>query len=279
MTRRTKVLLALAGAILGLVCLATVGVHQVRGAARGCFALGQLVGEVGPSVKLVGLASRVCAGDLGRLDQFFDGAGHTYPFDLSRPAAEMRRATETLAPAARLPFLRGMLIQFGRQHTHRPKTCLRFAQQLTALPRQDRAFGLANGMAWRLHGRLRSGVRLGRQLSGLTRSIFFEELGFQNARRHLRDRRPPRLERLRALSASDRCLGVHGFVRHQLIHDSDRVTAPELLAQVPARCWHHGLHGALRASQATSDKQLAAHLSRLITPTVERKLFALEYLP
>ncbi len=144
---------------------------------------------------------------------------------------------------------------------------------------QDRAFGLANGMAWRTHGRLSAGVRMGQQLSGITRTMFFEELGFQHARRHLRESFPPGLERLRALPARDRCLGIHGFVRHQLIHDRRRTTAAELLAQAPSRCLNHALHGALRASQAANDTRLAAELSVLVTPAVRQRLFELEYLP
>lgn len=276
-----KVTAALLVLVAVVVALSGLYIWQVRRGDRGCFDWGHAAGEyAGDNVTLL-LLSRVCGHDPFQQEEFFDGAGHSFAFDMSRPEHEVRRAKDAMARGPRVQFLRGMLIQFGRQNALRPGACTRFARRISTLSPRQQAFGIANGMAWGLRGRLREGRRVGLRLSGKTRSIFFEELGFQQAWHLTHSGQPVRMESLEALHpAADLCFGVHGFVRHQLIHDSARSSARALIKQAPARCRVEALHAAVRVEHLrTRADGIPPSLASLVTPPVLKKLRALNHLP
>lgn len=229
-------------ALLGLTAL----VVSFRQGEMSCFKMGQLAGKLaGDKTCVVVWAARVVRPVHPMA--FFDGAGHTLAYDLEQPRTTATCIVSTVDhPRLRKPLLRGIFFRFGKRHARQPDRCNRFYAQMRFLSRRERAFGLANGMAWHFRPNPREGSRYGRRLTWLIRMIFFEELGWQVAAVREERGQPASLGSLTSVHPSEfLCLGIHGYMRHVVTHQGRPTEIPKLVGQAPSRCRGHAVHGAM----------------------------------
>lgn len=218
----------------------------------GCFILGQTAAEYGlGSHSALRLMSWPCASQPWTEDEFYDGAGHTFPFVEGAFAAEAARAARHVeARQPRKSFLRGMFIQFGRNHPYDLEAARRYGQGSNIIPEHDRIFGLVNGMAWGLGPDLKQAVKAGLRASGQMRDIFFEELGWQVGERAFIAGAPLEFSLVTSLVPEQQlCFSIHGLVRYMVMHGGQRSREAALVRQAPAQCRDFALRGALRARQ------------------------------
>ncbi len=201
------------------------------------------------------LAAVAEAEDHERADQVADVAGHMFLFDQARPEDEIQRAIEgfdddQLAGV----FLRGLFLQYGYDHWDDPLACQAFVERFGQPVEQERAFGMANGMAWGLAAAdesapadMERGIAIGQHLQGMLRGIFFEELGWQQRAHHLGARLEGELDLREMGPAGDRCELIHGFVRASTSGEADPERVRAWVERAPESCALHVSHAASRA--------------------------------
>ena len=185
-----------------------------------------------------------CRGQELLEESWFDGAAHGFPFDLLHPEAEAARVHEALADARGAEvLLRGIYLQVGMERARDPAACQAFVDQDLGLPAWDRAFAMANGMAWSEHGSLPEKMARGAQLEGPLQDIYLEELGWQSRRiggvdalHSALDQAPP----------EQRCIVRHGWVRSLTGGRASDTEALALAIEHPESCRLHVLHAAVR---------------------------------
>jgi hypothetical protein len=159
-----------------------------------------------------------------------------------------------------------------------PEACQSFAGLDLGLPAWDRAFGVANGMAWSRDAAQEEKIRRGARLAGILRDLYVEELGWQSHRRRAAAALP--LEAALALiPEAQRCLFVHGRARGLSGGRASDAEALELARRFPAACRVHALHAALRYRDLHDENPAADPALRLVAPEEADALRALDVLP
>ncbi len=217
-----------------------------------CFRQGELAGHssAGDLARLA-LAAGPCAERPGGLEVFYDGAAHSFAFDLDDPGSAVAQAESTIDDErARISFLRGIFLSYGRAHPREPEAADAYVEAWPIIPAKDRHFGIANGMAWGLGDRHLDGVEEGfaqaGRLSDPIRFIYLEELGWQAARLVDLSGGQPGPHLAASQPEEWRCVVVHGIVRSAFSRDPDLVDARRWLDEQPD-CRVHILHALRQA--------------------------------
>ena len=229
-------------------------IHCMSRTPRGCFQLGKRVGQLaGGLPQVAAWATELLMPTHQHL--FFDGVAHTFMFDLSNPAGTVACATLAVRDrASRRDFLRGFYYRYGLVNARRPGKCNSLYLSSRFIVPWERAFGLGNGMAWGFQSSLREGRAYGVQLLPPIRKVFFEELGWQVARRAQRAGGRPDLGVLRRLIPAEHiCLAVHGYMRRVVVEWDTLSDVRRLIVRAPESCRLHAVAGSLRTFAQNND--------------------------
>lgn len=187
-----------------------------------------------------------CLGQELLEESWFDGVAHGFPFELDQPEAEADRVRQAAGSGRSTEvILRGIYLQVGMERATDPAACQAFVDQDLGVPSWDRAFAMANGMAWSEHGSLPDKLARAPQLEGPLQTIYMEELGWQSRRPRIEASIAP-AEALALVPPEHRCTFLHGRVRSLTDGRASEAEALALALEQPASCRLHVLHAAVR---------------------------------
>jgi hypothetical protein len=187
-----------------------------------------------------------CQGEDLLEESWFDGVAHGFPFDLDQPEREAERVRAAAGEGRSTEvILRGIYLQVGMELAQDPAACQAFVTRDLGLPAWDRAFAMANGMAWSQHGTLPDKIERAEMLEGSLQAIYLEELGWQSRRPRVEAITAP-AEALALVPAEHRCTFLHGRVRSLTDGRASEDEALALALDQPELCRLHVLHAAVR---------------------------------